>query len=78
MQMKSEPPLEDTRPPQYPQVGDLIDVQGCKTMGLSHDLHTLAITRIRDDFLYHCSTFDGEKGDILVWSCEIIDWRKNP
>ena len=76
--MRGEPPLNEDFPPQFPQVGDLIDVQGCKTMGLSHDLHTLAITKIRDDFLFHCSTLDGEKDDILVWSCEIIDWRKNP
>jgi hypothetical protein len=79
--MKSEPPLDDIRPPQFPQVGDLIDVQGCKTMRLSNDLHTLVITDdLDDDHHDHllCATQDGEKDNIIILRSEIIDWRKNP
>jgi hypothetical protein len=75
--LKNEPALDDIRPPEYPQVGDLLVVQGDKRMGLSKGLHSLAITRKRDEFLFHCSTLDGEKDDILIWAFEIIDWRKS-
>ena len=53
-------------------IGDHVKVQGKEIEGLSSGVHTLAITRIRDNFLYHCATLDGELDDILVWNFEII------
>ena len=81
--MKNEPPLEDTSPVQFPQVGDFVDVEGEISMGLADGLHTLVITNIREEdddvqVLYDCSTQDGEKDNIQIFPSEIIDWRKNP
>ena len=53
-------------------IGDHVKVQGKEIEGLSSGVHTLAITRIRGDILYHCATLDGELDDILVWNFEII------
>ena len=77
--MKSEPALDDIRPPEYPHVGDFVVVQGDDVLGLAPGLHTLAITNIRDGYsLFDCSTQDGEKDNIQIDPSEIIDWRKNP
>jgi hypothetical protein len=54
------------------KIGDHVKVHGKKIEGLSSSVHTLAITRIRGDILYHCATLDGELDDILVWNFEII------
>jgi len=53
-------------------IGDHVKVHGKDIAGLSSSVHTLAITRIRDNILYHCATLDGELDDILVWNFEII------
>ena len=81
--MKTEPPLEDTSPVRFPQVGDLLDVQGEISMGLADGLHTLVITNVKEEYynvpvLYECATQDGEKDNIQIFPSELIDWRKNP
>ncbi len=77
--MKNEPALDDISPPQFPQVGDFVDVYGEISMGLSSDMHTLVITKVADGYsLFDCATQDGEKDNIQIFPSEIIDWRKNP
>ena len=79
MLMKGEPSLNEDFPPQFPQVGDFVDVYGEISMGLSSDMHTLVITKIADGYsLFDCATQDGEKDNIQIFPSEIIDWRKNP
>ncbi len=54
------------------EIGDHVKVHGKEIGGLSSDVHTLVITRIRGNVIYHCATLDGELDDIFVWNFEII------
>ncbi len=76
--MKGEPPLNEDFPPQFPQVGDEIDVQGDAILHLAPGLHKLIIVGIRDGYsLFDCATPDGEL-ELQIFPSEIIDWRKTP
>jgi hypothetical protein len=77
--LKNEPTLDDIRPPEFPNVGDFLVVQGDAMLGLSPGLHSLVITNIRDGYsLFDCATPDGEKDNIQIFPSEIIDWSRNP
>jgi hypothetical protein len=76
--MKGEPALDDIRPPEFPNVGDFLVVQGDAMLGLSPGLHSLVITNIRDGYsLFDCATPDGEL-ELQIFPSEIIDWSRNP
>jgi hypothetical protein len=60
------------------KIGDHIEVNGEDIGGLSADIHTLAVTKIRKDYygrtvLLDCATLDGELDNLQVFPSEILN-----
>ena len=59
------------------KIGDHIEVNGEDIFGLSADIHTLAITKIRKEsgrtVLLDCATLDGELDNLQVFPSEILN-----